>query len=275
MLAMAAALVLGSSQSEPTVVKLWPNGAPGSEKHRNEPEQAKDWWVKNVHDPSVTVFRPAKPNGCAVLVCPGGGHNQLVFNEEGTKPAKYLASLGVTTFALKYRLFREPGSTYPEKVSQTDAWRAMRYIRAHAADYGIDPKRVGVLGFSAGGETVNWIAYPKGDGDPNATDPIDRLDGRPNFQMLVYPGPLGVPDTAPADSPPAFLVVASDDGLARVSLDIATKLRAAKVPVELHLLTKGGHGFNMGDRSNLVGVKTWPNRMADWLADNGWLTPKG
>jgi len=258
---------------EPVRISLWPNGAPGSETRYKEPEQAKDWWVKNIHDPSITVFKPEKPNGAAVVVCAGGGHNQLVFNEEGVKPAKYLASLGVTTFALKYRLFREPGSKYPQEVSQADAYRAIRTIRHRAKEWGIDPNRVGILGFSAGGETVSMVAYPGGAGDPAAKDPIDRENGRPNFQMLVYPGPLGVPDEIPADAPPAFLLVGNDDGLSTFGLNLVQKLRKAKVSVEAHLLASGPHGFNMGDRSDRVSVKTWPQRMADWLSDNGWLSP--
>lgn len=271
---LAASIVIAmAAQTEPLTIPLWPNGAPGSEGRKDEPEMAKDWWVKNVHNPTVTVFLPSadKATKTAVLICPGGGHRELVFGEEGTKPATFLANLGVAAFVLKYRLFREEGSTYPETVSQTDAYRAMRLIRSRAEEFGIDPKRVGALGFSAGGEVVSMISYPDGAGDKNVNDPIDRLNGRPNFQMLIYPGPMGVPAEAPADSPPAFLLVANDDDLSAVSFDIAAKLRKAKVPVELHVLTKGGHGFNMGDRSDLAAVKTWPQRMADWLADNGWL----
>ena len=182
-----------------------PPAPPGFEDRRNEPEEAKDYWVKNIHNPSITIFpAPAdKANGCAVLICPGGGHRELVFKAEGEDPAKFLNNLGVTAFVLKYRLAREENSPYKLDVHpKQDAYRAMRFIRSRADEWHIDPKRVGILGFSAGGEVVSWVAYEPGDGDPNAADPIDRLNGRPDFQMVVYPGPLGIPDTVPKDHRP-------------------------------------------------------------------------
>ncbi|MDR6805452.1 acetyl esterase/lipase [Dyadobacter sp. BE34] len=256
-------------------IPLWENGAPGFESKRNEPESAKDYWVKNIHNPSLQVFTPpaGKANGTAVVVCPGGGFRLLVYNAEGIQPAEYLAKLGITVFVLKYRLPREEGSPYSlDKHPREDALRAIRQVRSRAQEYGIDPARVGMLGFSAGGEVVASVAYVSGKGEPNAKDPIDRLDGRPDFQMLVYPGPLGIPETVPADAPPAFLLAANDDpccGVTTASLLI--KYREAKRPVEAHLYTKGDHGFNMGDRSPLQSIKSWPQRMADWLGDNGYL----
>jgi acetyl esterase/lipase len=147
-------------------------------------------------------------------------------------------------------------------------------IRSRAKEWNIDPNRVGILGFSAGGEVVSMVAYGSGNGDPNAADPIDRLNGKPNFQMLVYPGPLGVPDVIPADAPPAFLLVANDDkGAARVVASILQKYRAAGAPVEAHIYARGGHAFNMGNRSKLATLKNWPQRMTDWLGDNYILDP--
>ena len=265
------------TQTAPQVVPLWEKGAPGFESRRNEPEEAKDYWVKNIHNPSITVFLPPKEiaNGTAVLVVPGGGHRLLVFDAEGRDPALFLNKLGITAFVLKHRLPREPGSPYKLDVHpKEDAYRAMRLIRSRAKEWNIDPDRLGVLGFSAGGEVASWIAYGSGDGDPNAPDPIDRLNGKPSFQMLVYPGPLGAPDVIPSNAPPLFMVVANDDGAARVVLNLLQKYREAKAPVEAHFLAKGGHGFNMGYRSQLSSVKGWPQRMADWLADNGFLKPR-
>ncbi|HET7536500.1 MAG TPA: alpha/beta hydrolase, partial [Candidatus Didemnitutus sp.] len=264
------------AQSAPQVIPLWENGAPGFEGRRNEPEQAKDWWVKNIHNPSVTVFLPPKEkaNGCAVIVAPGGGFRELVFNPEGRDAATYLNSIGVTVFALKYRLPGEAGSPYtPDHVKQ-DAYRAMRLVRSRAKEFNLDPNRLGMLGFSAGGAVVAMVAYDKGEDDPAAADPIDRVNGRPNFQMLVYPGG-DVPKKIPGDAPPAFLVCANDDeyGCDNVTMDIVTKLRAAKVPVELHLIAQGKHAFNMGDRSGFLAIRGWPNRMGDWLADRGYLNP--
>jgi acetyl esterase/lipase len=259
-------------------IALWPNGAPGSESRRNEPELAKDYWVKNIHNPSITVYLPPKEKatGAAVVICPGGGHSLLVFKAEGVEPAAYLNSLGVAAIVLKYRLFREPNSTYSlEKEVRQDAWRAMRLVRSRASDWNIDTSRVGIMGFSAGGETVAMIAYQNGRGKAGAPDPIDRLNGKPDFQILIYPGPLGVPDSIPSDAPPAFLLAANDDPCCAVPVvSLLQKYRKAGVPVEAHLLTRGGHGFNMGARSALRAVNTWPQRMADWLADSNILVPK-
>lgn len=145
-------------------------------------------------------------------------------------------------------------------------------VRSLAKAYGIDTSRVGMLGFSAGGEVVSAVAYASGKGDSNAKDPVDRLNGKPDFQMLIYPGPLGIPYTIPQDAPPAFLLAANDDPCCAVtSVDLLVKYREAKRPVEAHLYTKGDHGFNMGNRSPWQSIKSWPQRMADWLGDNGYL----
>ncbi|MVM31337.1 alpha/beta hydrolase fold domain-containing protein [Spirosoma sp. HMF4905] len=265
------------AQSTPVVVPLWPNGAPGFENRRNEPEQAKDYWVRNIHNPSITVYLPPKEKatGAAVLICPGGGHRELVFNAEGIQPAQFLNSIGVAAFVLKYRLSREANSPYSlDKHPQEDAYRAMRLVRSKAGEYGIDPNRLGMLGFSAGGEVVAMVAYASGKGSPNAPDPIDRLDGKPNFQMLIYPGPLGIPETVPADAPPAFMLAANDDVCCSGPVvNLLQRYRAANVPVETHIYTQGKHGFNMGDRSKLNSIHTWPQRMADWMRDTNLLEP--
>lgn len=259
------------------VVPLWPDGAPGSEGRRGELEMAKDWWVKNIHDPSITVFLPPpeKATGAAVVVCPGGGHRALVFNSEGVDAAVFLNSLGVAAFTLKYRLAREEGSPYTLDVDvRADAYRALRLVRSRASEWGVDPSRVGMLGFSAGGEVVSLVAYDSGDGEADAEDPIDRLNGRPDFQMLVYPGPLFIPDVVPPDAPPAFVAVANDD---ECCSDPAFRLlggyRAAGRPIEAHFFSRGGHAFNMGDRSGLEAIRSWPRRMADWMVDSGLLDP--
>jgi acetyl esterase/lipase len=124
-----------------------------------------------------------------VLICPGGGHRELVFNAEGVEPARYLNRLGVTAFALKYRLGREEGSPYSvEKHPREDAQRAMRLIRSRAAEWNIDTNRIGIMGFSAGGEVVSMVVYQPTGGDPTAADPIDRTSCRPDFQIVIYPG---------------------------------------------------------------------------------------
>ena len=265
------------AQQKQTVIPLWQKGAPGFESRRNEPEQAKDYWVKNINNPSLTVFLPPKEKatGAAVIICPGGGHRLLVFNAEGVEPATFLNSIGVAAFVLKYRLGREENSPYSiDKHPREDAYRAMRLVRSRAKEWNIDTARVGMLGFSAGGEVVATVAYAPGNGNKTAPDPIDRLNGRPDFQMLIYPGPLGIPDSIGANAPPAFLLAANNDTCCSESVVRLLKdYRAAKVPVEAHLYTQGSHGFNMGNRSKLASLKTWPQRMADWLADNNILDP--
>lgn len=266
------------SQAEPQVIPLWEKGAPGFEARRDEPEQAKDYWVKNIHNPSITVFPapPEKANGAAVLIVPGGGHRELVFNAEGVEPASYLNDLGVTCFVLKHRLARETNSPYSLQIHpKQDVQRAMRVIRSRAAEWNLDTNRIGALGFSAGGEVVALLVYNPTAGDPNAADPIERINCRADFQISIYPGPLGVPAGAiPADAPPAFFLVANDDhshvGPVLAQLE---KYRVAKRPVEVHLYARGGHGFNLGKRAKLASIKGWPQRMADWLADNDFLAP--
>ncbi|WP_461149055.1 alpha/beta hydrolase [Spirosoma pulveris] len=264
------------AQTAPVVIPLWPKGSPGFEKLRDEPEQAKDYWVKHINNPSITVYLPPKEKatGAAVVICPGGGHRELVFNAEGRQPAEYLNSIGVAAFVLKYRLAREANSPYSlDKHPREDAYRAMRLVRSRANEFGIDPNRLGVMGFSAGGEVAEMIAYAPGKGVLDAAEPIDRLDGKPNFQILIYPGPLGVPETVPADAPPAFMLAANDDVCCSGPVvTLLQRYRAAQVPIEVHIYTQGKHGFNMGDRSKLRSINTWPQRMADWLADTGWLT---
>jgi acetyl esterase/lipase len=270
------AAVLGAD--EPKRIPLWPNGAPGFESRRDEPEQAKSYWVRNVHNPSITAFLPPadKATGAAVVICPGGGHRLLVYDAEGAEAARYLNSLGVAAFALKYRLGREEGTPYkPEIHAREDGIRAMRLVRSRATEWGIDPKRVGIMGFSAGGEVVSWVAYSPGEGDPKAADPVDRLSSRPDFQVLIYPGPLGIPEKVPKGSPPAFLLVANDDrGASGVIASLFQKYRDAGAPVEIHVYARGGHAFNMGNRSKLQTLKHWPERLAEWMKDNEILEPK-
>jgi acetyl esterase/lipase len=271
---LPAAAVLAD---EPQIVPLWPNGAPGFESRRGESELAKDYWVKNIHNPSITVFLPTKEKatGAAVVICPGGGHRELVFNAEGVEAARYLNSIGVAAFALKYRLGREKDSPYSiEKHAREDGVRALRLVRARAKEWNVDPARVGIMGFSAGGEVASMVAFGAGEGDPKAADTVDQLSSRPDFLVMIYPGPLGIPATIPPKAPPAFLVVANDDrGAARVIASLFQKYRDAHVPVEAHIFARGGHAFNMGKRSKLATLKSWPQRLADWMADNDILSP--
>ena len=264
----------GAANAHP-VVYLWPNGAPGFESRKDIPEQAASYWVKSVNNPSLTVFLPPKEKatGAAVILCPGGGFRELGFIPEGIQAAEYFNSIGVAAFALKYRLPREPGSVYNMTHPRQDGLRAMRLVRSRATEWGIDPNRIGMVGFSAGGEVVSMTAFSDNAGDTSATDPIDKISARPDFIAEIYPGGAGIPQTLPPTAPTAFLLVANDDDHTDSVMKIFRLYREAKLPIEVHVFTKGQHAFNMGSRSKLATIKNWPKRLADWMGDNNLLDP--
>jgi acetyl esterase/lipase len=271
----AAAMPSAPQPAAPASIALWPTGAPGSEKRRDEPERIENSYVRNVQNPSLTVF-PADTrhaNGVAIIVVPGGGHRFLVFQNEGVGPAKALNRYGITAFVLKYRLAREEGSTYTiEGDAVADARRAVRWVRAHAAQYGVDPHRIGLMGFSAGGELVTGVA-DNPEPAPKIADATDKESARPDFQILVYPGPLGIPARAVAGAPPAFITAGSlDKCCATPAMTLYQQLRGAGVSAELHLWADTDHGFNIAAHSERVSIQHWPDRLADWLSDGGWLT---
>jgi len=280
-LAAVALLLSGGvagAQTVPAGIPLWPDGAPGSQARRAEPEVVENSYIHNVHQPSLTVFRadPAHANGAGVVIVPGGGHRMLVWVNEGVMPARTLNRFGVTAFVLKYRLARETGSTYSiERDAAADAARAVRWVRAHAADYGVDPHRIGLMGFSAGGELVSLVA--DNPAPPSvANDVVDRESARPDFQILIYPGPLGVPAKAAAGAPPAFLAAGTlDKCCAPPTLTLYQQLRDAGVSAELHLFADTDHGFNVAMHSERLSLQHWPDRLHDWLSDGGWLVPGG
>jgi acetyl esterase/lipase len=259
-------------------IPLWPHGAPGASARAGEAEVGRDYWVRNVHRPSIIAFPapPSRNNGAAIVIFPGGGHRLLVWTNEGTKVATALTRMGVTAFVVKYRLAEETGSPYSlEGDAADDARRAVRWVRAHAADYGIDPKRVGVMGFSAGGELVSLVAdNPEPAGRPR-TDAIDEIGGRPDFQILVFPGQRGIPAAAIKTAPPAFIIAGSlDPCCAAPSVTLYEQLRTAGVSAELHMYADSGHAFNL-DESDRISILHWPDRLNDWLADGGWLHARG
>lgn len=254
---------------EPRVIPLWEAGAPGFENRRNEPEIVEKGSITNIHFPTLTVFlpEPARATGVGVIVAPGGGLAKLGFQGGGVEPAKFLAEHGFAAFVLKYRLPREPGVPYKfEEHSLQDGQRAMRLVRSQAAEFGVRPEKVGMLGFSAGGEVVSITSYRPGAGDPAAPDPIDRLDARPAFQMLVYPGPLGIPSRLPPGSPPAFLLIAADDAHTSVIINLMNLFRESDIDYEAHVYARGGHGFGIG-KAQRRSLQHWPDRMLDWLHD--------
>ena len=263
---------------EPKEIPLWPNGAPGSEGKTNAEivrvTADGEHVVRNVHNPSLTPYFPRKESakGAAVIIAPGGGHREMWMDHEGYNLAKWLSERGVAAFVLKYRLAREQDSTYKiEEHALDDMKRALRTVRSRAAEWSVDPARVGALGFSAGGELVEWVAMKYDDGNADAPDPIERQGCKPNFQALIYPGTSGIVEPT-TNSPPVFMVCGNDDradiseGLANVYL----KFKKVRVPAELHVYAKTGHGFGMRDR-NRSAVGTWPTRFEEWMGQMGFL----
>lgn len=264
-----AVLLAGLFARAQDSIPLWKNGPPGFEQFHSIPEEAKDWWVKHIHNPSLKVFRApaAIATGTAVVVCPGGGFRTLVYNSEGRDAAEYLNKLGITVFVLKYRLFRDD-SMYTDEQPKQDVFRAIRLVRNMAPQYGVDTNRIGIMGFSAGGEVAGWLAYHWNEDHGIAKDAIDKLSAKPAFQVLIYPGPLAVPADIDKTAPPSFLLAANDDECCSEPVVRLLQLhRKAGVPVEVHLYEHAGHGFNMGKRTSVPGVHDWPQRLTDWLKD--------
>jgi endo-1,4-beta-xylanase len=280
-IAICLATTIASAADEPLEILLWPNGAPGSEgksaAENVEINAAGERIVTSVHKPSITPYLPAdgKGTGAAVLVIPGGGHRLLCMDHEGANAARALAAQGVAAFVLKYRLAREQGSTYTIRDhALADTERAMRLIRSRAAEWKLDPKRVGAMGFSAGGELVAQASMRPGEVSSSAADPIDGYNSRPSFQALIYPGRSG--DIQPnKDAPPAFLACSANDrkdiseGLAEAYL----RFKRAGASAELHVYAVGGHGFGVRDKNKGV-IAGWSDRFLEWLESKEFLVAK-
>jgi len=272
-LAIATLTLTARAANEP-IVTLWPAPAGEVPPEKVRITEKGEHVVSSVHQPSLTVYLPAAgtATGAAMIVCPGGGHRELWMDHEGYAVAQWLADHGIAAFVLKYRLAREQGSTYRVDVEAlADAQRALRTVRSRATEWGVDPARVGIMGFSAGGELAALASARGTDGSPDAADPLDRLSSRVAFQALVYPG--NSKSIQPAkDAPPAFLVCGYDDrpdisaGLAEVYL----RFKAAGVPTELHIYTGAGHGFGL--RPTKLPIGEWPDRLRAWLDERGFLT---
>ncbi|MDR3699709.1 MAG: alpha/beta hydrolase [Candidatus Sulfopaludibacter sp.] len=264
-------------------VALWGRGAPGSEgkteKEVDEPPNQAHGYLKvtGVHNPSVTVFLPPADiaTGAAMVIAPGGGHAFLNFDQEGTNVAEYLNSIGVTGLVLKYRLAREPGSTYTiEGNALADAQRAIRLVRARASEGNINPARIGIIGFSAGGELAALAATRFDSGNPDAADPVDRVSSRPDFVALIYPGIRADGYTIPKDMPLTFMLCADNDRGPSTALSVLyPKLKAAGVQTELHIYATGGHGFgiNPNTKNPSPAATSWQLRLGDWLKEIGVL----
>jgi endo-1,4-beta-xylanase len=273
---------LAAAAEHPEIL-LWSAGAPGSEgktaKEVDEaPNQAHGYFkVTGVHKPSVTVFLPPgdRATGAALIIAPGGGHQFLNFDQEGTYVAEYLNSIGVAGFVLKYRLAREPESTYKvEEHALADAQRAIRLVRSRAEEWRVNPARVGIMGFSAGGEVAALAATRFDPGKPDAADAIERQGSRPDFDVLIYPGIRANTYTIPKEMPPTFMLCADNDrGPSNALATLYPMLKAAGVQTEVHVYATGGHGFGLNPNTKSVApvATTWQLRLGDWLKTIGML----
>jgi acetyl esterase/lipase len=259
----------------PRAIPLWPQGAPGSEARAAEAEQVIGSNVCNVHNPTLTPYIPDadKSTGVAVIICPGGGHSKLCLGHEGYALAEWLRDRGIAAFVLKYRLAREKGSTYTvQDHAMADTRRAIRLVRSRASEWRLKPDRVGILGFSAGGELAAYAAMKNDPGTKDAADPVERHSSRPDFQALIYPGSSGSFKVEPG-MPPVFLAAGYHDrpdiaeGLAAVYL----KYKAARIPAELHIFANAGHGFGYRPDAKPSAAIRWPERFTEWLGDSGFL----
>ncbi|QDT04094.1 Acetylxylan esterase precursor [Rubripirellula lacrimiformis] len=264
-----------SAADSPERIPLWTGGAPGSVDRMHEPEKLDGTNVSNVHHPSITPYLPAqgKSTGTAILIAPGGGHQKLCLGHEGDALAQWFADHGIAAFVMRYRLCREPDSTYTlEGDAMDDTRRAIRTVRANAATWNIDPDRIGIVGFSAGGELAAYAGMNPQDGDASSDDPIERVSSRPDFEGLIYPGKSSTFTVKPG-MPPAFIAFGFHDrddisiGMAKVYL----QYKQADVPCEMHVYSNAGHGFGFRPGTQTA-AGDWPQRMCDWLIDNKLLT---
>jgi acetyl esterase/lipase len=289
-----ALLFSAQTIAEVKVIELWPTGAPGEkgnlgeEKDTTKPSDnlvAGKRLIRlgNVSKPTISIYRPPadKDTAAAVLVCPGGGYNILAMDLEGTEVCEWLNSIGVTGVLLKYRVPKREGLERHTAPLQ-DAQRAMGLIRQNAAAWKLDSKRIGVLGFSAGGHLA---AAASCNYERRSYPPVDDADAqncRPDFAVLVYPAYLTVKADADrvapelpitTNTPPTFITISMDDPV-RVenAMFYSLALKEAKVPVELHVYAKGGHGYGL--RRTQEPVTTWPERLSDWMQSRGILQQK-
>ena len=272
---------------DPTTVLLWPNGAPGALGNEDSDK------------PALTIFLPVKnqANDTGVIVCPGGSYAALASNHEGRQVANWLNSLGVAAFVLKYRL----GPRYHHPIELGDAQRAIRLVRAHAAEYGIATDRVGIMGFSAGGHLAATIGTHFDDGSTTDSDPVQRQGSRPDFLVLGYPvisfttlythqGSLhnllgDSPDPklmqslseelqVTAQTPPTFLFHTTEDKTVPVENSVLfyLALRKAGVAAEMHIFERGPHGVGLALRDPALAM--WPELLANWFRLHGLLAPR-
>ncbi|HTQ40375.1 MAG TPA: alpha/beta hydrolase [Pirellulales bacterium] len=276
---------ISSSAAEPTTFLLWPQGAPDAKGDQDSDK------------PNLTVYTPPddQANGTAIIVCPGGGYGHLSLDKEGKAVAQWLNTLGVTAFVLDYR---HAGKGYHHPAPMEDGQRAVRLVRTNAATWKIDPARIGIMGFSAGGHLASTVGTHFDSGNPQAEDPVERAGCRPDFLVLCYavitmksdythasskksllgdnPDPdlvqnLSNETQVTSDTPPTFLFCTNADTAvpAENSVQFYLALRKAKVPAELHIYQQGAHGVGLAPNDPVL--STWKDRLADWLKTRGLL----
>jgi acetyl esterase/lipase len=287
-LLLLAGALLAQAPNMPKADLLWADGAPAAQGTQDEDKPTL----------AAYVVPQGRGTGTAVIVCPGGGYEHLSMDKEGDQIARWLNSIGVTAFVLKYRL----GPKYRHPVELGDAQRAIRTVRSKAAEYRVLPDRVGIMGFSAGGHLASTAGTHFDAGNASAADPIDRLSSRPDFLVLVYavisfnppyvhrgslrallgdqPDPKLVENLSnelqvTAQTPPTFLFHTSGDTTvpAENSALFYLALRKAGVPAEMHIYEKGPHGVGLAQTDEAL--STWPSRLADWLRGRGLLNSAG
>ena len=292
--AVVLAAHLHAHAADPGIIELWPEGVPDLKTNASE-EKIVNGRITNVHHPALLVYEPTSgaTNGTAMIYCPGGGYVRIAIGENGGEPTRWLNSAGVTVFVLKYRMVE-----YGHPAPLRDVLRAVRIVRSRAAEFGVRPDRIGVLGASAGGHlaacaSTMWDA-PEG----RTGAPLDNVSARPDFAVLIYPvitmedpfvhkgsrtallGEQPAPDLIERlsaerhvrkDSPPMFLAATMADKTVPVenSLRFYQALRDAGVPAEMHVYSQGSHGNSLDPRYGPTAE--WPKRCEEWMRFNGWL----
>ena len=272
--------------AEPLTINVWPGKPPGESKEQLAPDtdqtKPEDKLIAgrriiklgNVSTPQITVYRPSpdKDTGASVVICPGGGHHILAYDLEGTEVATWLNEIGVTGIVLKYRVpFRDPEKRWQAAVQ--DAQRAMSLVRSKATEWKLDPKRIGMLGFSAGGQVAGLVSIFIEQRQYEPVDDVDKVSCRPDFAVLIYPGGFdekGQPKLrdevkVTKESPPMFFVHAFDDGVTVFNtLLLATELKKVGVPAEVHVYATGGHGYGLRHVEGQP-VTDWPKPCEAWM----------
>lgn len=288
---MLGIMASASLAATPTILNIWPGKPPGETKELPpEVDLTKDTdkliagkriiKLGNVSTPQIAVYKPekSKDTGASVIICPGGGHHILAYDLEGTEVAEWLNTIGVTGIVLKYRVpFRDPDKRWGAAVA--DAQRTVSLVRSKAAEWNLDPKRIGICGFSAGGETAGLTSLFLEERQYTAADDVDKVSCKPDFAILIYPGgfdtkgqaQIRVKDKVTKDTPPMFLIHAIDDPVtANNSLALAVELKKAGVSTELHIYDAGGHGYGLR-LVNTLPITTWPKRCEEWMQRRGLL----